>query len=187
MTSGFPALQTSRLDLVEITADHRKDIFKLFADVEVTRFYNVVPLKEEKEAQRYIDWFASRFSDGLGVRWGIALKGQRRIIGTLGFNHYIKDHRGNIGYDLMKEHWNGGYISEALRTIIEYGFHVLEINRLEAEVMQSNTASERVLEKLGFVREGVLRQWMLWNNRYYDMTMFSLLRSDWKREDVTKD
>ena len=55
------------------------------------------------------------------------------------------------------------------------------MNRIEAEVMQGNIISEKLLEKLNFVREGILRQWMLWNGQYYDMTMYSLLRTDYDK------
>jgi [ribosomal protein S5]-alanine N-acetyltransferase len=65
-----------------------------------------------------------------------------------------------------------------LRAVIAFGFNELAINRIEAEVMPGNEASERVLEKLGFTREGILREWMLWNEKHYDMTMFSLVRSE---------
>lgn len=68
---------------------------------------------------------------------------------------------------------------EALETVLHYAFTQLDVNRVEAEVMQGNMASERLLIKLGFMREGLLRQWMYWNGSYYDMTMFSLLRSEW--------
>jgi ribosomal-protein-alanine N-acetyltransferase len=69
-----------------------------------------------------------------------------------------------------------------LETVIDFGFNSLEINRIEAEVMQGNIVSEKVLEKSGFKNEGVLRQWMYWNGNYYDMTMFSLLKKDYYKE-----
>jgi len=112
----------------------------------------------------------------LGIRWGIALKGKTEIIGTIGFNNYTKQHRANIGYDLQKDYWNNGYISEALKAVINYGFEKLEINRIEAEVMPGNIYSEKALNRLGFKREGLLRDWMLWNGKHYDMIMYSLLR-----------
>lgn len=175
----FPILSTDRLDLVEIKQIHLGDLFKLFGDENVTRFYNLLPLKSEQEAQKSIDWFQTRFKDKLGIRWGIAIKGQKNIIGTIGFNNFTKQHRANIGYDLQPEYWNKGYITEALKTVINFGFRQLEINRIEAEVMQGNIISEKVLEKLNFKSEGVLREWMFWNERHYDMTMFSLLKTDY--------
>ena len=174
----FPVLHTERLDLIEITQAHLGDLFKLFGDEEVTRFYNLLPLEKEQEAQKLIDWFQSRFKEKLGIRWGIALKGNPNIIGTIGFNSFTTHHRANLGYDLQSDHWNKGYITEALRVVIDFGFNQLEVNRIEAEIMPLNVVSDRVLAKLGFTNEGILRQWMFWNDKYYDMTMYSLLKSD---------
>ncbi len=109
---------------------------------------------------------------------GISLKGRDNIIGTIGFNNFTKRHRANIGFDLQADFWNNGYLTEAIKTVIEFGFRNLDINRIEAEVMQGNVASEKVLAKIGFKNEGILRQWMYWNDKYYDMTKFSLLQSD---------
>lgn len=177
---SFPILHTQRLDLIEIRQEHLSDIFKLFGDENVTRYYNLLPFQTEQDGQKLVDWFSSRFHEGLGIRWGIALKGNPHIIGTIGFNNYTKHHRANVGYDLQTAYWNNGYVTEALQAVIAYGFNVLEVNRIEAEVMQGNIASEKVLEKLGFQHEGILREWMLWNGRYYDMTMLSLLGRDFR-------
>jgi ribosomal-protein-alanine N-acetyltransferase len=146
----------------------------------VTEFYNVVTLTKEGEAQKFIDWFKNRFKENAGIRWGISLKGQDNIIGTIGFNNFNKRHRANIGFDLQSDFWNNGYLTEALKAVIEFGFRNLDINRIEAEVMQGNIASEKVLTKIGFKNEGVLREWMYWNEKHYDMTMFSLLQSDFR-------
>ena len=178
MLEDFPELKTERLNLIEIKQSYLNDYYKLFSDKRVTKFYNIIPFREEKEAQKYLDWFKNQFKAKLGIRWGIVLKGQKHIIGTLGYNNFLKNHRANLGYDLQFKFWNKGIITEALREIIGFGFDKLEINRIEAEVMQGNIASEKVLSKLGFKKEGVLRNWMYWNEKYYDMTMFSLLRSE---------
>ena len=172
----FPELQTGRLDLIEIKQIHLRDLFKLFGNDSVTEYYNMKTLEEEKEAQKLIDWFQSRFKDKLGIRWGISLKGENNIIGTIGFNNFTKGHRANIGYDLQKDFWNKGYITEALKAVIKFGFEELEINRIEAEVMPGNIISEKVLDKLNFRKEGLLREWMLWNGKHYDMIMYSLIR-----------
>lgn len=178
LLESFPLLETARLSLVEIKQEHLPDIYKLFGDKKVTEFYNMLPLKSEQEAQKTIDWFRDRFKDKLGIRWGISLKGHRNIIGTVGFNNYKPKHRAGIGYDLQAEHWNKGYMTEALKAVINYGFSVLYINRIEAEVMHGNIFSEKLLEKLNFKKEGVLREWMLWNEKHYDMSMYSLLKSE---------
>ena len=176
----FPVLQTKRLDLIEIKQNHLADLFKLFGDDSVTKFYNIETLTEKKEAQKLIDWFQERFKDKLGIRWGIAIKGKDKIIGTIGFNNFTTGHRANIGYDLQKDYWNNGYITESLTAIIKYGFEELEINRIEAECMPGNIFSERALNRLGFLKEGLLRDWMLWNGKHYDMIMYSLIKKDFK-------
>ncbi len=177
----FPILATKRLDLVEIQQSHLSDIYLLFSDWKVTEYYNLLPLKNEQDGQNLLDWFRNRFKDGLGIRWGIALKGESNVIGTIGFNNFTPKHRANIGYDLQSSYWSRGYMTEALQAVIDFGFNKLEINRIEAEVMQGNVMSEKLLEKLQFKREGILRQWMLWNERYYDMTMYSLLKTDYDK------
>lgn len=178
---SFPVLKTNRLDLIEITQNHLADLFLLFSNKNVTKYYNVVTLTEKDQAQKFIDHFTNRFKDKAAIRWGIALKGAMNIIGSIGYNNFTPKHRANIGYDLLPQYWNKGYITEALSAIIDFGFNRLDINRIEAEVMQGNIASEKVLQKLGFQKEGILRSWMYWNNTYYDMTMFSLLKSDYKQ------
>ena len=177
----FPTLTTKQLDLIEIRQSHLTDIYLLFSDKKVTEYYNLLPLKDEAEGQKLLDWFINRFKDGAGIRWGIALKGNSNIIGTIGFNTFTPKHRANIGYDLHSSYWNRGYMTEALQAVIAFGFNELNINRIEAEVMQGNIISEKLLEKLNFKREGILRQWMLWNEQYYDMTMYSLLKTDYKQ------
>lgn len=177
MLDKFPELHTERLDLVEISQSHLTDFYEIFKDERATKYYNILPFHQEEEAQKYIDWFQSRYKEGLGIRWGIKLKGRPGIIGTAGFNNYLKDHRANFGYDLHPDYWNKGYMTEALTVILKFGFETLKINRIEAEVMQGNIASEKVLEKLGFTKEGVLRDWMYWNNKHYNMTMYSLLKN----------
>lgn len=178
---SFPTLHTDRLNLIEIKQEHLNDLFKLFGDEHVTKFYNVKTFDQEQDGQKYIDWFISRYKDRLGIRWGIALKGKREIIGTIGFNNFANNHRANIGYDLQTIYWNKGYITEALSTVIDFGLNELEINRIEAEVMVGNVISEKILSKLGFTKEGILRQWMYWDNKRYDMIMYSLLKTDYKK------
>jgi len=174
----FPVIRTPHLELVQITEAHANDLFKLFGDSQVVRFYNLLPLECENDSYRLIDHFRKRFESKAAIRWGIRQNECSEIIGTVGFNNFTRKHRANIGYDLQQDYWNQGIITEALHAIISFGFHALDINRIEAEVMEGNEGSIQVLSKIGFTKEGTLRQWMYWNDRHYDMLMFSLLRSD---------
>ncbi len=175
----FPVLTTKRLNLVEIQQEHLKDVFSLFGDDKVTKFYNIKTLQKPEEGQIYLDWFQKRFKEQTGIRWGIQLKNEEGIIGTIGYNNFSEKHRANLGYDLQSIYWNKGYMAEAIEAVVEFGFSSLNVNRVEAEVMIGNIQSEKLLLKLGFRNEGCLRDWMCWDDKHFDMTMFSLLRRDW--------
>ncbi len=79
-----------------------------------------------------------------------------------------------IGYELKREHWGQGYIPEALHAMIKYGFAELQLNRLEAFVIPGNERSFKVLSKLGFVEEGILREYGFWKDSVlgYAMLLF---------------
>lgn len=175
----FPDLTTKRLNLVEIQQEHLKDIFSLFRDDKVTKFYNIKTMQKPEDGQVYLDWFQKRFKEQAGIRWGIQLKNKEGIIGTIGYNNFSENHRANLGYDLQSIYWNKGYMAEAIEAVVNFGFNVLNINRVEAEVMIGNIQSEKLLLKLGFQKEGCLRDWMYWDNKHFDMAMFSLLKRDW--------
>ena len=174
----FPVLHTSRLDLVEVIPAHAADMFRLFTDEKVTAFYNVKPFKKVEDLQEVIEMLSQRFREQTGIRWGIALKGQDEIIGNIGFNSFTADHRAFLAYALLPPYWGNGYLTEAIRLVTEFGFEKLGINRIEAEVMPGNIASERVLEKNGFVQEGLLREWIWWYGKRYDVNMYALLKTD---------
>lgn len=174
--TDFPTLKTERFDLVEIKENHLDSIFELYNNHEVTKYIDLLPLKHKEEAKNEIDFYKKRFTDSIGIRWGIVEKNQTNIIGTLGYNKIFKDHKGRIGYDLLPKYWGKGVMTEALESIITYGFNEFNISRIEAEVMQGNIGSEKLLSKLKFQKEGVLRNWMFWNEQYYDISMFSLVK-----------
>lgn len=174
----FPAIRTPHLELVQITEEHANDLLKIFGDKQVTQYYNLLPPEDEDDCHRLITHFRHRFETKAAIRWGIRLNEHNEIIGTVGFNNFTKKHRASIGYDLQNDYWKQGIITEALYAVISFGFYALDINRIEAEVMEGNDPSIQVLHHVGFKQEGTLRQWMYWNDKHYDMLMFSLLRSD---------
>ncbi len=174
---SFPVLKGNRFDLVEINETHLESIFELYSDQEVTKYVDIIPLKNKTEAKKEIKFYQRRFQDTIGIRWGINLKNQTKIIGTLGYNKIITGHKGRIGYDLQPKYWGKGIMTEALQLILHYGFNQFDLHRIEAEIMHGNINSEKLLTKLQFRKEGVLRHWMRWDNNFYDITMYSLLKS----------
>lgn len=171
---AFPTLKTQRLELIEINEYHQSDLFEILSNESITRFCGVDSLKNIQEAETTIQWFKNLFTNKLGIRWGIQLHNQNNIIGTLGFNSFEKNNTATIGYELHPAHWNKGYTTEALDTVIKYGFKELQIKKIEAGVMVSNVASEKVLLKLGFKKETGQINTITWKENTYDLFLFVL-------------
>ncbi|NIK67817.1 GNAT family N-acetyltransferase [Paenibacillus sp. BK720] len=172
----FPVLETDRLHLREITGGDIADIFACFSNKQVTRYYGQEALERMDQAQALIDYFAAGYAEKRGIRWGIERKGTMGLIGTIGFHLWSPKHRrAEIGYELLPESWRNGYASEAISAVLRYGFRELGLNRIGAVVFTDNVASSRLLAKLGFQQEGILRDYMVQYGKAHDTYIYSLL------------
>jgi ribosomal-protein-alanine N-acetyltransferase len=91
-----------------------------------------------------------------------------------------------MGYDLLKEHWGMGLMTETVEEILRYGFEVLNLNRVEATTDSENAASNRVLERTGFTLEGRLKQRHIYKGKLHDELFFGLLAGEWKKRSQLK-
>lgn len=177
----MPTLQTERMVLRPIRRpDDEPGLFDMFSSPEVARFIDTGPFTNMAEVTSLADWMENVFVEKRGLRWVIAFRSAPEdLIGTCGL-HNLRAHNNSaeIGYDLAYPHWGQGLMTEALRPMIDFGFGRLGANRLEAGVTVGNDASARVLEKLGFIEEGVTRAGGYWRDEYHDLRMFGLLRTD---------
>lgn len=175
----FPQIETERLILKEIKPEHDKELFHFFSDREVLRYYDINPLKDLEESKKLIDLFTKNFNNEAGIRWGICLKEDGTIIGTCGYHNWSKGFlRAEVGYELSKEYWRKGIMSEVLKAIITYGFNKMELNRIEALVEPKNIASKEILKKIGFKEEGLLREYAFFRNELVDLVMLSILKRE---------
>lgn len=173
----FPVLETERLILREITKDDTEGIFACFSNDNVTRFYGQDTLVNIEQAEQFVEFFSRNYAEKRGIRWGFERKGTRGIIGTVGFNAWSPKHKkAEIGYEISPEHWRKGYTSEAVSKIISYGFDSMGLNRIGAVVFIENEASNNLLSKLGFHKEGILREYMYQNGKAYDTYVYSMLK-----------
>jgi ribosomal-protein-alanine N-acetyltransferase len=181
LPTEFPVLHTGRLTLSAVSPANLPDLYREFSDPSVTRYYNLQHFTNTEKAAELLRYFTRQFEEKEGIRWGIYLKKDNSFTGTIGINTFMPGDRCNIGFDLIPQYWNKGYMSEALEIISLYIFASLEVNRIEAEVMPENEGACRVLEKTGFIKEGLLRDWMYFNEKYYDMYMYALLKKDFNK------
>lgn len=103
-------------------------------------------------------------------------KAERGLIGTIGLNAWSPKHkRAEIGYKIHPNHWRKGYMSEALSKILSYASETLGLTRIGAVVFTENTASNNLLTKMGFQKEGILKRYMYQNGKVYDTYVYSFL------------
>ncbi|WP_449537599.1 GNAT family N-acetyltransferase [Ferdinandcohnia sp. Marseille-Q9671] len=173
----FPLLETERLRLREITIADAAGIYNCFSNEEVTRYYGQDPLTSIEQAEQFVAFFSKNYKEKRGIRWGIELKGEKGIIGTIGFNVWSPKHkRAEIGYELHPSYWRKGYATEAISEVITFGFTELGLTRIGAVVFIENASSNELLKKLGFEKEGVLRNYMYQNGVPYDTNVYSLVK-----------
>ena len=180
--SSMPRLETERLVLREIRpTDDLPALSALFSDPDVARYTDTGPFESQQEAEEVMEWIGGIFTQHVGMRWALTMRtDEDEMIGTAGYNQWHQwNNSAEIGYDLKSELWGRGLMTEGLHEMLGFGFDEMALNRIEADVTVGNEASVRVLDKLGFQREGLLRQRGFWKGGYHDLLLFSLLRSDW--------
>ncbi|WP_088041005.1 GNAT family N-acetyltransferase [Bacillus sp. EAC] len=178
----FPNLETERLTLVQITQANVIEIFSIFSNDEVIRYYGMNAFTEKVQAEKMIESFQTRFENQHGMRWGLIEKESNELIGTIGLNNLIiASKRTEIGYDLLPAYWRKGYASEAINKVITYCYQNLGLYRIGAIIFPENIASSSLLEKIGFKMEGKLRGYLFQGNESHDVNVFSLLKSDWEK------
>ncbi len=184
----FPEIRTKRLLLRQPSMKDAEWYLGHFSRPEVVRGGGCPAPREigaaREELRKYmVDLYRKR----LGFRWIITIKGEGRPIGSLGFYKWAPStdwrHQAEMGYDLVREQWGKGIMTEAMKAVIDFGFEKMELNRIEVFIMLRNKRSIKMIKNLGFKREGLLRQ------RYFDEfgnftddVLFSMLRTDWKEK-----
>jgi len=172
----FPILETERLRLRQLGVEDASALFRIFSSEDLTRYYGRFPLIEHAEAEEMIERFRLLYEEQRGIRWGIEQKENMQLIGTVGFHAWAIPHnRAEIGYELDDEYQGKGYATEALTAAISYAFHDMGLNRIGALVYPENSASEKLLLRLGFRLEGLMKQYAFFRNTYVDLNMFALL------------
>ena len=175
----FPILESERLILRKLILTDAPQLFELRTGEETMKFIDKDKIASVQVAQDMIQNMDFQIQNHAAVMWGISLPGSAAIIGTIGFWRIVKDHhRAEIGYMLKPEYWNKGYVSEAMNTVINYGFQKMKLHTIEANINPHNLASRRVLEKQGFQQEGFYRENYYFNGKYLDTAVFSLLKSN---------
>lgn len=173
-----PILTTDRLILRPMTMLDAADLFAVFSDPAVVRFWSAEPWTSVSFAEDSIERALEAYRSQSEVRFGIELAATGALIGTVNLHHiFPQNRRCEIGYALGSPHWGKGYATEALEAAIDYGFHELRLNRIEADIDPRNDASAGVLERMGFRKEGFMPERWFVHGEMADTVNYGLLRS----------
>lgn len=178
----FPVLETDRLVLREIVADDAPALFEIHGDPEMMRWFGADPLQDLDAAVGLVNVFASwRALANPGVRWALQIKETNALVGTCGLFGWNRNwHKCTLGYELSRGAQGKGLMQEAISATLSWGFQNMELNRIEAQVHPSNSASLKSVRRMGFTEEGCLREVGYWGGKFHDLLQFSLLRKEWE-------
>jgi ribosomal-protein-alanine N-acetyltransferase len=176
-----PTLHTARLLLRPLTEADTLPIFALHSDPGVSRYWNSPPWRQNAQAVNFIALCKEMERERRGAAMALQRAADGVFIGYCNLFDWNPIHRSvKLGYCLHVGAWGQGFAPEAARGLLEWGFSALDLNRVQAETDPRNTASNRVLEKLGFTHEGTLREDCIVGGEISDSRVYGLLRREWK-------
>ncbi len=182
----LPTVLGPRLALRALNERDIPSLFEIFSDSEVMRYWSHPPFTSESEAVAYLQGAQRGFARRTLFQWGLCRRSDSALVGTCTLWQLdSQNRRAEIGFVLARRHWGRGFMTEGLTTLIDFSFGELGLRRLEADVDPGNAASIRLLERLGFVREGHMRERWLVAGEVADSLFFGLLEREWRdREGV---
>jgi RimJ/RimL family protein N-acetyltransferase len=173
-------IETARLRVRLLEETDLADLFEVNGDAEVTRFLPYATWESPATGNAWYKRMMDLQAAATALQFVVVRKDFEKAIGTcLIFRHDEPSARAELGFVLGREHWGGGYMTEALTALIDCTFENMGMRRLEAEANPRNTASGRLLRRLGFVREGLARQRWVSKGAAHDVETFGLLHDDW--------
>ena len=147
----LPKLETNRLILRKLEYSDKSDIFEYAQNPNVAKYVLWEPHQDELDTLEFLNMVYASYNKNKAAPWGIQIKNDSKIIGTIGFIHwYIDKKEAEVGYALAEKYWNNGFVTEALEKVLDFGFEKMNLNKITARCLPENSASIKVLEKSGF-------------------------------------
>lgn len=173
-------LQSERLRLRFLAPGDAGALFAIFSNAEVMRYGSSAAWTDPARAHALIDEILAGYADGTLLQLGIEIEGT--VCGTVTLRHFdMANRRCEIGFMLARPYWGTGVMQEAVPALLDHAFDTLGMLRIEADIDPRNTASARLLQRLGFRHEGLLRERWLVNGEVCDSDYYGLLLRDWRQ------
>lgn len=174
--SPFPELETERLLLRNLSLADKEDVFAIRSNPTTMQYIPRPLAKNMDDAIAVIDMITTFTAKNERINWGIVEKATGKLIGIIGYVNLRQDsYRGEVGYVLNHLYHRKGFGYEALQAALDYGFKTLQLHSIEAIIRPKNTASIKLVEKAGFVKEAYFKDYFLFDGRFLDQEVYSLI------------
>ena len=178
---AFPTLATERLLLRTLEERDLEGLLSFFTDPVAMRYWSTPPLTDLAQVRAILDRNRAGFAQRTALSWAIAHRDDDSLVGTCTlFRLDEQNRRAEVGYALIRARWGQGLMHEALTAVLDLAFGPMRLHRVEADIDPRNTASIRALERLGFAREGLLRERWQVGGEITDSLIMGLLRGEWR-------
>ena len=175
----LPTLRGDGFELRHLRASDLPALKSIFGHPDVARFMGIPQMKSLEDARELLDHIRTSAADGDLFQWGLALP-DGHVAGTCTLAHIDRENeRAEIGFALHPDHWGRGLMTRVVPLVIDHAFDQMGLHRIEADVDPRNVPSLHLLERLGFVREGYLRERHIVGGERQDTVFFGLLKTEW--------
>lgn len=180
--AGTQAIETPRLTLRRFAYEDNASMRTHWAsDPAIQRMYSEPTYTTEAEARGLLDLYIAGYERPDYYRWAVSLRGEPDCIGQIAyFKVDDTNHWAEVEYCVGQAFQGRGYITEAMQSVLRYGFERVNLHKVQVCHKANNPASGRVIEKCGFVYEGALRDYFFMDGAYVDRLYYSLMRDEWE-------
>ncbi|UZH54945.1 GNAT family N-acetyltransferase [Salinimicrobium tongyeongense] len=175
----FPELKTSRLFLRKQELKHAAALQQLRSNEDVMKFMDSDKHEDIETSEAFIRRNLKSFEKKTGFFWAITAAVSGNYMGDIILRKIDRTNaRAEIGYTLHPDYWGHGYMKEAMREVISFGFNELGLHSIEANINPANETSRALLLKIGFMKEAYFRENYYYNGKFLDSEIYSLLEKD---------
>lgn len=173
-------LETEHYILRALSISDAPALFEVMKDKETMKYITPHPPESLEKVEERIYRHLEGFQKKTEIPWAIVDKNRGKVIGMFCFHKVHQWHRkAEMGVILHKDYQNRGVMTELMPTILNYGFQVLDFNRIVGDIFTANIASQKLLEKFSFQKEGVFRETDFDGERFHDTAVYSLLKKEY--------
>ncbi|WP_340064770.1 GNAT family N-acetyltransferase [Ascidiimonas aurantiaca] len=179
----FPEIETQRLLLNELQFTDIPDIVTYASNKKIADFtLNIPHPYEEKDAVFWLNMAYQGFRNKTQMIFAIRLKKTSRFIGGIGLTLTRAFNRAEMGYWMSEPNWNKGYMSEAAKAVVRFGFEEMDVNKITSSHLSTNPASGRVMQNGGLTYEGTLKEHVCKKEVYHTLLVYGLTKNEYEQK-----